>query len=184
MPPARRRAAGMCAGSGNNGSTQDRSLLRAWRRMKSGDFPGLQNQWLGDPERWVRFPSASATFASGEAAQELRVIVSAFRGSPSTGSRGRSHVAPHIAYAAHRASRRERDPERDGQGYPPVADRGAGGGLSRARRRQRRRPGSGARQALKASAQTQREAGSRIRVGNDIGVVILPEVPASDLPAW
>ena len=28
--------------------------------MKSGDFPGLQNQWLGDPERWVRFPSASA----------------------------------------------------------------------------------------------------------------------------
>lgn len=31
--------------------------------MKSGDFPGLQNQWLGDPERWVRFPSASANRA-------------------------------------------------------------------------------------------------------------------------
>ena len=30
------------------------------RRKRSGDLPGLQNQWLGDPERWVRFPSASA----------------------------------------------------------------------------------------------------------------------------
>jgi len=33
--------------------------------MKPGDFPGLQNQWLGDPERWVRFPSASANFTCG-----------------------------------------------------------------------------------------------------------------------
>ena len=28
--------------------------------MKSGDFPGLQNQRLADREWWVRFPSTSA----------------------------------------------------------------------------------------------------------------------------
>ncbi len=29
--------------------------------MESGDSPGLQNQWLGEPGRWVRFPYTSAT---------------------------------------------------------------------------------------------------------------------------
>ena len=42
--------------------------------MESGDSPGLQNQRLGEPERWVRFPSASAKSISLESDSRGRSV--------------------------------------------------------------------------------------------------------------